>query len=97
MNMIKEADNPSDIAHFNIRCSVKMRMDAENAAKEAGQSIAEWIRRAIQKELDARERDQSVKAAGGVDDAGAIAAALLKALEDPDVAAEVKRRMDKIK
>lgn len=96
MNMVKKDDNEPDMAHFNIRCSMKMRMDAENAAKEAGQSIAEWIRRAIQKELDARERDQSVKA-GGVDDAGAIAAALLKALDDPVVAAEVKRRMDKIK
>lgn len=62
--MVKKDDNEPDMAHFNIRCSMKMRMDAENAAKEAGQSIAEWIRRAIQKELDARERDQSVKAGG---------------------------------
>ena len=91
MNMVNKDDNESDMAHFNIRCSMKMRMDVENAAKEAGQSIAEWIRRAMQHELD-REESREL----GGDDAGAIAAALLKALDDPDVAAEVKKRMDKV-
>jgi len=93
--MTQKKDDWSNVAHFNIRCALDTRKEVEKAAKEAGQSVAEWIRRAIKNELD---RERAHRDSGtGVDDAGALAAALLRALDDPVVAAEVKRRMDKIK
>ncbi len=92
----RSANNQNNTVQMIVRISPEMKSRLEKIALEDGHSAAELVRRAIQKELDARERDQSVKA-GGADDAGAIAAALLKALDDPVVAAEVKRRMDKIK
>lgn len=45
-------------AHFNIRCVKSLRDEAEASAKEQGQSLAEWIRRAIQEKLD-REKNQT--------------------------------------
>ena len=79
-----------------VRISPEMKSRLEKIALEDGHSAAELVRRAIQKELDARERAHRDSGTGG-DDAGALAAALLRALDDPVVAAEVKRRMDKIK
>ena len=76
---------------MGLRLKPEFHEKCLKVAKEKGQSLAEWIRRAMQHELD---REQSRELGG--DDAGAIAAALLKALDDPDVAAEVKKRMDKV-
>ena len=45
-------------AHFNIRCVKSLRDDAEASAKKQGQSLAEWIRRAIQEKLE-REKNQT--------------------------------------
>lgn len=42
----------TDEAQFTIRCSYAMRDAAETAARNQGQSLAEWIRRAIQEKLD---------------------------------------------
>lgn len=44
-------------SHFNIRCAKSLRDMAEESAKEQGQSLAEWIRRAIQEKLD-REKNK---------------------------------------
>ena len=41
-------------SHFNIRCPLSLRLAAEKSADEAGQSLAEWIRRAMKEKL-ARE------------------------------------------
>ena len=76
---------------MGLRLKPEFHEKCLKVAKEKGQSLAEWIRRAMQHELD-REESREL----GGDDAGAIAAALLKALDDPDVAAEVKKRMDKV-
>ena len=40
---------------FTLRCSRSMRSDAEKFAETKGQSLAEWLRRAVQEKLD-RER-----------------------------------------
>jgi len=69
---------------FTVRCDDKMRAEVEQRAQEAGQSVVEWIRRAIQRELDAHER--------GVD-TDDVTAALLKALDDPDVRAVLKEKL----
>lgn len=39
-------------AQFTIRCPGEMRRNAEASADAVGQSLAEWIRRAIQEKLD---------------------------------------------
>lgn len=41
-----------DWAQFTIRCPSEMRRKAELSADAVGQSLAEWIRRAIQEKLD---------------------------------------------
>ncbi len=71
-----------------------MKAEVEQRAQEAGQSVVEWIRRAIQKELDYLRESGTAGDGAEIDN---VTTALLKALDDPVVAAEVKRRMDKIK
>ncbi len=41
---------------FTLRCSRSMRSDAEKFAEIKGQSLAEWLRRAVQEKLD-REKE----------------------------------------
>ena len=48
---------------MGLRLKPEFHEECSKVAKEKGQSLAEWIRRAMQHELD-RERDQSVKAGG---------------------------------
>ena len=61
-----------------------MKLRLEKTALSEGLSAAELIRRAIQRELDAHER--------GVD-TDDMTAALLKALDDPDVCAVLKEKL----
>ena len=44
-------------SHFNIRCPKDLREKAEASAVAAGQSLAEWIRRAMREKLE-REKEQ---------------------------------------
>lgn len=48
---------------MGLRLKPEFHEECSKVAKEKGQTLAEWIRRAMQHELD-RERDQSVKAGG---------------------------------
>lgn len=42
-------------AHFNVRCEVELREKAEADVKKNGQSLAEWIRRAMQEKVERAE------------------------------------------
>ena len=44
-------------SHFNIRCPKDLREKAEASAVAAGQSLAEWIRRAMREKLE-REKEK---------------------------------------
>ena len=52
-------DNEDGWAHFNVRCPVSLRVSADEAAKKAGQSLAEWVRRAMQEKLE-RDKQQEI-------------------------------------
>lgn len=69
---------------MGLRLKPEFHEQCSKVAKEKGQSLAEWIRRAMQRELDAHER--------GVD-TDDVTAALLKALDDPDVRAVLKEKL----
>ena len=69
---------------MGLRLKPEFHEQCSKVAKEKGQSLAEWIRRAMQHELDAHER--------GVD-TDDVTAALLKALDDPDVRAVLKEKL----
>ena len=45
-------------SHFNIRCPKDLREKAEASAVAAGQSLAEWIRRAMREKLE-REKERA--------------------------------------
>lgn len=48
--------NDDNETQFTLRCSRKMRSEAQQSADDLGQSLAEWLRRAIQEKLD-REKN----------------------------------------
>ena len=75
---------------FTVRCDDKMRAEVEQRAQEAGQSVVEWIRRAIQKELDYLRESGTAGDGAEIDN---VTAALLKALDDPDVRAVLKEKL----
>lgn len=60
----RSANNQNTTASMVVRMTPEMKSRLEKTALSEGLSAAELIRRAIQRELDARERDQSVKAEG---------------------------------
>ena len=41
-----------NITQFPVRCSMELRTQAEESASAAGQSLVEWVRRAMQEKLD---------------------------------------------
>lgn len=49
-------NNTDNETQLTIRCSADMRRLAETHAATKGQSVAEWIRRAIQMQIDADDR-----------------------------------------
>ncbi|HJK49495.1 MAG TPA: hypothetical protein O0X13_02745 [Methanocorpusculum sp.] len=53
---MKDKKDSDEWAQFTIRCTVDQKNEAEESAIKAGQSLAEWIRRAIQEKID-RERN----------------------------------------
>ncbi len=75
---------------FTVRCDDKMRAEVEQRAQEAGQSVVEWIRRAIQKELDYLRESGTAGEGAEIDN---VTTALLKALDDPAVRAVIKEKL----
>ena len=75
---------------FTVRCDDKMRAEVEQRAQEAGQSVVEWIRRAIQKELDYLRESDTAGEGAEIDN---VTTALLKALDDPAVRAVLKEKL----
>lgn len=53
---MKDKKDSDEWAQFTIRCTVDQKNEAEESAIKAGQSLAEWIRRAIQEKIE-RERN----------------------------------------
>ena len=80
----RSANNQNATASMVVRMTPEMKLRLEKTALSEGLSAAELIRRAIQRELDAHER--------GVD-TDDMTAALLKALDDPDVCAVLKEKL----
>ena len=44
--------NEDNESQFTLRCSFEMRQKAEKLAKMRGQSLAEWLRRAMREKRD---------------------------------------------
>ncbi len=72
---------------MGLRLKPEFHEECSKVAKEKGQSLAEWIRRAIQKELDCLHEQRD---AGSVD---AVTATLLEALNDPKIRAVIKEKL----
>lgn len=70
-------------SHFNIRCPKDLREKAEASAVAAGQSLAEWIRRAMREKL---EREKKV----------AVPRAELSTEQDADVEDMVRALIEKV-
>lgn len=51
--------NEDNESQFTLRCSLEMRQKAEKLAKMKGQSLAEWLRRAVQNEIDREVNGES--------------------------------------